>query len=155
MKIIKSKDRSYNWEVETHACRIHWSSTMLCMLRKYFATTKNEELAGMLGVSVRSLIRKARELGITKDESWLKQMWSAYVRLAHLHSRSLGYPGAFRKGESPKAGQFKPGRVESEESKAKRIASLKDWYRRNRKAASEKSKKAWETRRLNKAKKQN
>ena len=31
----------------------------------------NEELAGILGVSQRTLIRKARELGLEKNSQWL------------------------------------------------------------------------------------
>lgn len=49
------------------ATRIYWSGDMLSLIRREFPTTLNEELAGMLGVSPRTLARKAKELGLTKD----------------------------------------------------------------------------------------
>lgn len=138
--------------VEHHgySTRIHWSTAMLDYLRRHFPTTLNEELAGCLGVSQRTMIRKARELGLTKDEVWLQQVWDERRRLAHAISKRKGYPGGFVKGvrNSPDT-EFKKGHTASPEIKQKQSEGMRRWYRRNPDKASAKALKAWETRRSN------
>lgn len=94
------------------ATSIFWSADMLDYLRTHFATTRNEELAGCLGVSQRTLIRKARELGLQKDGRWLSGIWDEHRQMARFVSRKKGYPGAFKKGQhtSP-ATEFKPQNI--------------------------------------------
>ena len=131
-----------------YATRIFWNKEMLDYLRRHYATTLNEELAGCLGVSQRTMIRKARELGLEKDPEWIADVREERRKLAHVIAKKKGYPGAFKKGvRSNPAGEFKPGRKPSDEEIAKRSESMKRWYKLNRKAASEKARKAWETRR--------
>lgn len=72
---------------------------MIGMLRRDYPTTFNEELAGAIGVSVRTMIRKARELGLEKDRKWLSDVWDERRKFAIMASRRKGYPGAFKKGE--------------------------------------------------------
>ena len=99
--------------------RIEWTSQMLSDLRRLFARTKNDELAGILGVGVRTMVRKARELGLEKDGEWLSGMWRDHVRM-HMMSRALGYPGRIMPGEhrNPE-GEFKAGSVHSQEERRK------------------------------------
>lgn len=94
---------------EKYSTRIFWNTDMLDYLRRHFATTLNDELAGCLGVSHRTMIRKARELGLKKDPAWLKTIWDERRKWAQSASRRLGYPGCFKKGQhaSP-ATEFKP-----------------------------------------------
>ena len=133
---------------EHYATRIFWNTQMIDYLRRHFPTTLNEELAGCLGVSQRTMIRKARELGLEKDPQWLAEVWEERRKMAHIIAKKKGYPGGFKKGERANpAGEFKPGRKPSAEETAKRSESMKRWYQRNRKAASDKALKAWETRR--------
>ena len=140
-------------ERDGYATRIHWSADMLDYLRRHFATTLNEELAGELGVSPRTMIRKARELGLKKDDVWVRRVWSKNGKLGHIIAKRLGFPGGFRKGERANpAGEFKPGRVESLESREKRAAKMREWYRRNPDKVRAKCAKGWETRRANAAK---
>lgn len=47
---------------------------MISELKRYFPTTKNKELAELIGVSERTIVRKARELGLEKDAEWQKNM---------------------------------------------------------------------------------
>lgn len=54
-------------EHKGYATSIHWTPQMIADLRRWFPTTLNEELAGILGVSQRTMIRKARELGLQKN----------------------------------------------------------------------------------------
>ena len=131
-----------------YSTRIYWSTDMLDYLRRHFPTTLNEELAGCLGVSQRTMIRKARELGLKKDEAWLQQVWDERRRLAQAISKRKGYPGCFQKGvhSSPDT-EFKKGHTASPEVKQKQSDSMRRWYRRNPAKASAKALKAWETRR--------
>jgi len=133
-----------------YSTSIHWSTSMLDYLRRHFPTTLNEELAGCLGVSVRTMIRKARELGLQKDPVWLRQVWEERRKMGHIRRKRMGWPGAFQKGQhSYPDGEYKPGHNLTDEQRAKRVASLQKYYRLNPKKARAKALKAWETRRMN------
>lgn len=58
------------------ATSIYWTGDMLSILRRFYSNTKNEELVGMLGVSRRTLIRKAREMGLAKDKDFMERTWA-------------------------------------------------------------------------------
>lgn len=137
-------------KIEHHGTsrRIYWDRRMLDELKRLFPTTKNDDLAEILGVSQRTIIRKARELGLEKDSAWMHDIVMRHQKMASFESRRKGYPGHFKKGEHicPE-NEFKPGHKESEESKAKRIASLKKWYRVHPFAAKERGKRISETKR--------
>lgn len=135
-------------EREGRATRIHWSADMLDYLRRHFATTLNDELAGELGVSPRTMIRKARELNLEKSHLWLTGVWEERRKWANIAAKRLGYPGGFKKGEHRNpAGEFKPGHAEPLESRQRRGEKMREWYRLNPDKAHAKSLKAWETRR--------
>ena len=129
---------------------------MLDYLNQHYATTLNEELAGCLGVSVRTMIRKARELGLEKDKVWLRGVYEERRRMAMSAWKRKGNPGGFKKGvrNSP-ATEFKKGHTESDETKAKRIASVKRWCRLNPEKVMKRALKTAETRRRNKNKTNN
>lgn len=97
-------------EHKGYSLRIYWSGRMLADLKRYYPQTLNDELAELLGVSVRTMIRKARELGIEKDAKWLWGIWDERRLMARAASRLKGYPGCFKKGnETGKECRFKPG----------------------------------------------
>lgn len=97
-KVKYSPKKGRLMEIDGRARRIYWSGDMLSLLRREFPTTINEELAGMLGVSLRTMIRKARELGLTKDPKWLADVWNERRFWAHVMSKKKGYPGCFKPG---------------------------------------------------------
>lgn len=137
-------------EHQGYATRIFWNKDMLDYLRQHYATTLNEELAGCLGVSPRTMIRKARELGLEKDPAWLSAVWDERRKMAHVISKRMGYPGGFAKGQRANpAGEFKPGEPRSEEMRRRQGDGMKRWYKRHPREASAKALKAWETRRRN------
>lgn len=80
------------------ATRIFWSPSMLSYLQRHFPNTKNEELAGAIGVSVRTMVRKARELNLKKDDEWLADVNNENRVLANAESKRKGYPAAFKPG---------------------------------------------------------
>lgn len=88
--------------------RIFWNKQMLDDLKRLYATSKNEDLADIIGVSQRTLIRKARELGLVKNEQWQHDIVMRHLKMAVFESRRKGYPGSIKKGEhrSPKT-EFK------------------------------------------------
>lgn len=121
---------------EGNAIRISWSPQMISDLRRLFPTDTNKEIAEYIGVSPRTVIRKARELGLEKDKEWLHEQWEANRRLAHFVSRQKGYPGGFQ--EHPEVGapyRFKKGHQLTPEEKVKQSASMRAYYRRNPTAA--------------------
>lgn len=137
-RIVEHKGRS---------TRIHWSKDMLDFLRSNFAITLNDELAGCLGVSLRTMLRKARELGLQKDRRWLSGIWDERRHMAQCVVRRNGNSGQFKKGmRAYPDGEFKAGRVMSQEEKDFRSKIMKRWYLQNPAKAREKALKAWETR---------
>ena len=51
--------------------KIEWSPSMLYYLRVNFPSSFNKDIAKHLGISLRSVIRKARELGVEKEAGFL------------------------------------------------------------------------------------
>lgn len=145
---VRRNSRGQLIEQRNGARRIYWTGQMLSDLRRWFPTTRNEELAGCLGVSPRTVIRKARELGLEKDEDWLAGVWSGNCEQMYYHNRKHGWKGAFKKGNMS-GRRFEKGHVEDEESKAKRVASLKRWNQLHPSAVRERCRKASETRKKN------
>ena len=138
------------------ARRIFWSRRMLDDLRRLYPTTKNEDLVDILGVSQRTLIRKARELGIQKNPDWQHGNTMRHLKMAQLHNKVYGVKTQFKKGESycPE-NQFKPGHRCTPEQEARRIASMKRWCMMNPGKVRERAIKGVETRKRNKLNREN
>lgn len=112
---------------------IVWTPQMLKLLTDFFPAMFDTPLAKWIGVSKRTLIRKARELGLEKKPGFLEDRREDIKDLARIAlKRRTDISTRFQKGvRYNPAGEFKKGRKESEESKAKRVASLKlAWKRR-------------------------
>lgn len=124
-----------------------WTSQMLSDLRRLFARTKNEELAGILGVGVRTMVHKARELGLEKDGEWLSGMCRDHIRMAHMMSRAKGYPGGYKPGRPDTGTEWRKGHVMSEESRRKQAASMRRYAMAHKSDYRRRGLKAWETRR--------
>ena len=97
---------------------------------------------------MRTVIRKAREFGLQKDPVWQHGNTMRNLKMMQLENKIHGIKSIFKKGmrHSPDT-EFKPGHQETQEVKSKRIASLKEWYRKHPFAAKEKGLKASQTRR--------
>lgn len=83
------------WNHQRYSKSIYWTGQMLSDLKRFYPTTLNAELAEILMVSQRTLVRKARELGLEKDQEWLRKIWEEHRMLACAKSKQLGYPGTF------------------------------------------------------------
>ena len=96
---------------------IFWTPNMISILVKQYPCTTNEEIAGILGISPRTVVRKARELGLEKDHEWLIGIWNERRMIAHVESKRKGYPGTFKKGCTVGAAYwFKKKDVSSQET---------------------------------------
>lgn len=133
-----------------YSTRYFWSTQMLDYMRKNFATTLNQELADWLGIPKRTVIRKARELGLYKDKEWLKEIDRERARFALAAANKMGNPGCIQPGQhlSP-ATEFKKGNVPTEEVKRKQIESQKRYNRLHPDKVRARIEKATETRRMN------
>lgn len=119
---------------------------MISDLKRYFSTTKDREMRDLLGVTISTLRRKAKSLGLRKDKEWLRKTNQELARIAFAFHKAKGYPGSFKKGVRY-GRQFEIGNKESAETRAKRIASLKMYYMTHREETSQMARKRWETRR--------
>lgn len=140
------------WEHRGYSRKLYWNKQMIDYLKRHFATTLNDDLAEFIGVSKSSMIRKARELRLKKDPEWLRKVFKERANWAHIAHKRKGYPGRFPKGHRSPTSEFKPGHRQTPEQKEKSKAKMRLWYRMNPRAASEKARKAWETRRKNQQK---
>jgi len=62
--------------------KISWSNEMIIILCNKFSITFNRELAKELKVSMRSLIRKARELNLEKEPGFLEKNRELITKMA-------------------------------------------------------------------------
>lgn len=92
--------------------KINWTPEMIRRLKFEFKYAYNKSLAIDLGVSPRSLIRKARELGLEKEDGFLEK------RKEHIHkmARAKRQPNPTKglKGwcvPNSEAHRFKPGNI--------------------------------------------
>ena len=116
-----------------HSTSLFWSESMLNYLRRNFPTTTNNELAEWLGLGRATVCRKAKELGLRKDRVWMKEKNRQNLEVAALVCRVKGNPGQFKKGKrNNPSGEFKPGRVVTEEERAKISAYMRRWHRENK-----------------------
>jgi len=115
---------------------IVWTPRMLKLLKDFFPIMFDKALAKWIGVSQRTLVRKARELGLEKRPGFLDDRRDDINKLVSEAQKRAGRnTGQFGKGHRANPeGEFKPGHVESPETKAKRSAALKrSWkYRKQR-----------------------
>lgn len=133
-------NRAYKLGLKKAHHGLTWTPQMLTLLRSLYPLTFNKPLAATLGVSWRSLVRKARELGLEKEPGFLEKrkediqdLAGDAIRRAYREGRITN---TFKKGvRSNPAGEFKPGHVESPETKAKRIASYKRTLAKRKTAA--------------------
>ena len=86
---------------------------MLSIMRRYYHNTINRDLAEMLGVSERTVVRKARELGLNKDADFMRAISKDHLMLANAKRKALGYPGGFAKGMKFRGNQH-TGRIRIE-----------------------------------------
>ena len=95
-------------------------------MREHYATTLNQECADHLGVSMRTMIRLARRLGLEKDPDWLHGVFMERQAMMAAANRGEGNAGTRNLIEHGKPYRFKKGVTPLErngpEKEAQRIA---------------------------------
>ena len=131
--LVKAYKLGLKRDKSTHT--IIWTPNMIKLLTDFFPIMFNKPLAKWIGVSQRTMLRKARELGLEKQEGFLEKRRKDIQQLASEALKKVECETRFKKGERfyPE-GEFKKGHQESPETKEKRRASLKESWRRRKEA---------------------
>lgn len=116
--------------------RLYWPPMKVQDFKREFPYNTNEDLAIDFECSVRTIVRRARELGLEKDPEWLTHKWNKNRRMAHFMNKLESTPKADLTNflEAGKQHRFQPGH-EPHGTPEER---------------SERMKRAWQTRRRNK-----
>ena len=70
--VFRQQDgRLYIYDGKHGGNRIFWSADMLTVLRRYYPNTPDTEVSEMLGVSTKSVSRKAKQLNLKKSNSYV------------------------------------------------------------------------------------
>lgn len=127
-KYDRVKGRAYVWT--GRKWKIHWTADMISYMKRKYPTTKNDIMAEALGINKRTIIFKAREMGLYKDPTILNGWRRQSLVIAHVMYRAKGSPNRFKPGN--KFGGFQKGQKIPEEQLAKRSASAKITWERKR-----------------------
>jgi len=107
--------------------KVIWTDDMLKILQNEFPSSYNRDLSAKLGVSIRTLIRKARELNIDKEEFFLESRRSEITEMAR--KAHPGQPTKGWKGWSVPGGEqyrFKKGHVPAMKTNKDVVAKVRD-----------------------------
>lgn len=111
--------------------QIRWSADMEGYMRRKYATTKNATMAAALGISTKTLIGKAREMGLWKDRTLLRQWQKQNLLIANAMYRAKGCPNCFKPGNNL-GKRFEKGHQLTEEQREKQQMALKRALERKR-----------------------
>lgn len=113
---------------------IKWTAQMEKMVKDFYPTMFSKDLAKWIGVSHRTLIRKARELGVEKVDGFLEKRRDDISRRSGAKSANAT---SFKKGNQVgKGSRFKKGHKMTAEEKAKQSETLKKYWVRRKKMES-------------------
>lgn len=93
------------------ALSIQWSEEMIKILENRFHNTFNAVLARELKVSVRTLIRKARQIGLEKEPGFLEKNRATISKMAQKSRPKNDQETIKRITEAGKAYRFKKGNI--------------------------------------------
>lgn len=107
--------------------KVVWTDNMLEALKNEFPSSFNRNLATKLGVSMRTLIRKARELNLKKEEFFLESRRNEISEMAR--KAHPGQPTKGMKGWSVPGGEkfrFKKGHIPAMKINPDIVAKVRD-----------------------------
>lgn len=105
---------------------IEWTPQKLKLLTDFFPIMFNDALAKWLGVSRRTLTRKAKELGLKKREDFYDLKRDVWVERQREGLRKVECATRFKKGvHASPATEFKKGQRQSPEILAKKAATIR------------------------------
>ena len=102
-----------------------WTEEKLAYLKQHYADTRNAELVNVLGISMRTIERAARKLGLKKSAKMLAEASEEGLRKVD-YLRLIGVRCSAPKGmRTNPAGEFKKGHKEDQITRAIRVASIR------------------------------
>lgn len=119
------------------------SEERIAAMRERYADVENADLAREFGVSERTVLRWAAQLGLRKSEALLEKIrWKAYLGMQYLKLTGGNCGGGARKGGT--AGSFGRRKLTAEEEK-KRVEAIRKtaWEERKRIMHGEMRKTKW------------
>lgn len=129
---IRRDKRGNLVEKNGNSVRLYWSDAKIALFKRIFPYHTNEDVAIDMECSVRTVVRRARELGLQKDQRWLQEVWNNNRRIAHAVNKICGTKADLTNFiKSGIQHRFKSGRTENPEQKAARIAKAVETRRRN------------------------
>lgn len=63
--------------------RLYWGEEKIKKFKRIYPFNTNNDVAIDMECSVRTVVRRAREMGLQKDSLWLQSVWNENRRLAH------------------------------------------------------------------------
>lgn len=112
---------------------IEWTPQKLKLLTDFFPIMFNDALAKWLGVSRRTLTRKAKELGLKKREDFYDLKRDVWVERQREALKKVECATRFKRGEHPSlATEFKKGHRQSPEIIAKRTEACKKAWKKKK-----------------------
>lgn len=109
-----------------------WTDEKIEILREKYHNTRNDDLISLLGLSMRTIQRKAKEIGVEKDPEYIRKIAMDGLReidYLRLCGKKMGPPKGLRC--NPK-GEFKKGHKEDVYTRATRIAAIRAAYEMKR-----------------------
>jgi hypothetical protein len=102
-----------NWKGKDmrEALSIDWQPTMIDTLHEKFSTSFNSDLAKELGVSIRTMLRKARALNLEKETGFLKKRRPIITAMAKAARPKNNQQTIERITEAGKPYRFKKGNI--------------------------------------------
>ena len=117
----------YNITKRGDGSRVYWSPQMLSILKAKYPFTRDEEMAEMFNVGRKTLMRKARELGLKKDPEYIRRVRTESSRLGVLAAKRMGFPTRFKKGVQNGVPFAKGRKISDEEKQANRERMHRYW----------------------------
>ena len=137
----------YDMRITKKVKGINWTPEMLKLVRDFFPIMFNDSLAKWLGVGERTLVRKARELGLQKVPDFHERKRDAIRERLMEGREKYGWGKSvdtrFKKGDPRICGKrFKNGYMPTEQTRAKMSEAMRKMWARRKQQELEKKLKA-------------
>lgn len=118
-----------------NSTRLYWGEERTKDFKRLFPFNTNEDMAIEMGCSVRTVVRRAREMGLEKDAYWLQKVQDRNRKLAQGVNKLCGNKADLTNFlEASKKYRFKPGTCPSATMTAEQLSARagKAWATRKR-----------------------
>lgn len=118
-------------EKKGNSVRLYWGEAKLKDFRRLYPVNTNEDVAIDMGCSVRTVVRRAREMGLEKSQVWLQSVWDANRKVAHAVNKVQGNKADLTNFiEGGRKHRFKQGRKDMRSAEERSECLRKAWKTR-------------------------